>query len=67
MKLLNHKQVMEAFLQGHKLVHKNYNGDDIWLYLSKDGWISEEDGATAKADRVPICWRLEDPEWEIVR
>lgn len=66
MKLETHKEVMEAFLRGEKLVHKEYGKTDTehFLYLSDAGYICEEDGAGAKPHRVPICWRIVDPEWE---
>lgn len=65
MKLETPKEVMEAFLRGEKLVHKDYGKTDPehWLYLSETGYICEEDGAGAKPHRVPITFR-EDPEWE---
>jgi hypothetical protein len=69
-KLTDHAQVMRAFLAGHRLVHKDYgyeDGDDNWLYLSEQGFICEEDGAGAKSHRVPLCWRSEDPCWEILK
>lgn len=54
---------MQAFLDGHKLQNTNYHGVDYWLYLSDSGQLCEEDGAGAKADRVPICMRGEEKWW----
>lgn len=64
--LLNPKQVMEAFLAGYKLINSKYcngwNNDltkepEHYLYLDEGGYIAEEDGATAKGDRIPISMR----------
>jgi len=64
--LLNPKQVMEAFLAGYKLINSDYCngwGNDLtqepehYLYLDESGYIAEEDGATAKQDRIPISFR----------
>lgn len=60
------KDVMIAFLNGHKLVNSKYNPDcsqDHFLYLDENGWIAEEDGATAKTDRVPMAMRMDEQWW----
>jgi hypothetical protein len=63
-KLDSPKEVMEAFLAGHKLQNTNYKADDNWLYLEPlGGYIAEEDGAGAKSDRVPICMRGGEEWW----
>jgi hypothetical protein len=72
-KLHNAKEVMESFLNGLCIIHTDYglkvNGSektydgDIYLYLSDTGYISEEDGATVKHNRIaPIAFRS-DIEW----
>ena len=56
--LKNPKEVMQAFLNGNKLQNSCYNDDSGEFYLQLiDGQICEEDGAGAKADRVPILMR----------
>jgi len=67
-KLETAAQVMRAFLKGHKLINSEYHDDtgEQYLYLSDTGMICEEDGAGAKANRVPICMRSEDTWWEIL-
>lgn len=57
------KQVMKAFLNGHRLANTDYDSQDCWLYLSEWGDICEEDGAGAKADRVPITMRNDQKWW----
>lgn len=70
MKLETAREVMEAFLAGKKLVNKNYGlGDpihDMYLYLSEFGWICEEDGAGAKANRVPMVGNYDENQWETI-
>lgn len=68
MKLHDTREVMEAFLRGEKLIHKNYGKEnqEHFLYLSDAGYICEEDGAGAKTHRVPLTGSLEDPEWETI-
>ena len=62
------KEVMQAFLDGHKLQNSNYcSGDEYYLYLSDTGQICEEDGAGAKEDRVPICIRFGESWWILER
>ncbi len=72
--LLNPKQVMEAFLAGERLINSKYcNGWDNdlskepehYLYLDDGGYIAEEDGATAKGDRIPISFRGNE-RWFII-
>lgn len=72
--LHNPKQVMEALLAGHKVSNTEYFngwGNDIekepehYLYLDENGYIVEEDGATAKNGRIPIAMRS-DVRWWIV-
>ena len=68
-KLYNAKEVFEAFLAGHKLIWRGYGHDEqgeMYLYLADEGYIAEEDGAGAKADRIDITWRGEDPNWRIL-
>lgn len=74
LELLNPKQVMEAFLSGHKLSNTKYFngwGNDLekevehYLYMDESGYICEEDGATAKNDRIPISMR-NDEQWWII-
>ena len=67
--LENARDIMQAFLDGERLVHSNYGVIDIpgggleddgemWLYLSKSGYICEEDGASVKHHRIsPIALR----------
>lgn len=57
------KEVMQAFLDGHKLINSEYHDstDEHYLYLSDAGLICEEDGAGAKAHRVPLLMR--NGEW----
>jgi Fe-S oxidoreductase len=72
--LLTPKQVMEAFLSGNKLINSKYCngwGNDLskepehYLYLDESGYIAEEDGATAKNDRIPLSMRGEE-RWFII-
>lgn len=68
-KLDSAKEVMEAFLAGHKLIWKGYGNDEsgqYYLYLEEIGYIAEEDGAEAKPDRVDFTWRGKDPNWRIL-
>ena len=67
-KLETSAQVMRAFLSGHKLINSSYydKDGDFYLYLSDSGQICEEDGAGAKAFRVPICMRNFDDWWAIL-
>lgn len=67
--LYNSAEVMKAFLDGKRLVNTVYGKsepDSMWLYLEKTGYIAEEDGAGAKADRVPILMRNNEKWFEIV-
>lgn len=64
--LNNCKEVMLAFLGGMKLQNSSYYGDDYFLYLSETGIICEEDGAGAKADRLPFAFRTDDVKWWVV-
>jgi len=64
-KLKTAKEVMEAFLLGKKLFLIGYGNDEtgeMYLYLKEGGYIVEEDGAGAKADRIDFTWREEDPK-----
>ena len=68
-KLDNAKEVMEAFLAGHRLIWKGYGDDEtgqMYLYLDESGCIAEEDGGGVKPHRLDFCWRGEDPEWRIL-
>lgn len=63
------REVMQALLDGHRLVHNAYGESEdgeMYLYLSESGYICEEDGAGAKAHRVPLCGNLYDPGWRIL-
>jgi hypothetical protein len=64
------KEVMESFLNGDKLINSIYGGEfgpivapEVYLYLNEAGFICEEDGAGAKAFRVPITMRDEERWW----
>lgn len=68
-KLDNAKEVMEAFLAGHKLIWRGYGDNevgDMYLYLEETGYIAEEDGAGVKSNRLDLCFRGEDPNWRIL-
>ena len=71
-KLETPKQVMQALIDGHKIIHSGYgwNNDTSkacgeYLFMSDHGDICEEDGAGAKQDRFPICMRG-DEEWFLI-
>ena len=61
------RDVMTAFLAGHKLINSEYQDGtgEQYLYLDEAGSLCEEDGAGAKPHRVPICMRGE-AWWEIL-
>jgi hypothetical protein len=58
------KEIMLALLNGDRLQNSNYCHDsDVWIYLDDSGFICEEDGAGAKAQRVPILMRNGEKWW----
>lgn len=64
------REVMEALLAGEKLIWKGYGDSadgETYIYLSKSGYLSEEDGAGLKADRLDLTYRGEDPDWRIIK
>ena len=64
--LKNSKEVMEAFLSGHRLQNSCYKDEHGEYYLQLiDGQICEEDGAGAKSDRVPILMRNNEQWWVV--
>lgn len=64
LELMTPKQVMEAFLAGHRLGNSAYDTEEMWLYLDDvSGYICEEDGAGAKANRLPIGMRNNEKWW----
>ena len=77
-KLHNAKEVMEALLNGKRVVHTGYgiidmpcggleDDGEMWLYLNDRGFISEEDGAGVKSHRLaPLAFRDEKTEWYMV-
>ena len=57
------RDIMLALLEGEKLANSQYDVDGMYLYLEEDGYIAEEDGAGAKACRVPITMRNGTKWW----
>lgn len=69
LKLHTSREVMQAFLDGYKLINSEYGSNrdgEMFLYMAETGCIAEEDGAGAKAFRVPILMRTTQDWWEIL-